>query len=123
MQPGEEVTTLNAIHLENMLALSRLGVTILPASPGFYHKPNHIHEIIDFIVARILDHLNILQDLIPRWGASHSVILRESGGSRPELLAGSSAFAEDDARKNNLLLLLYIYQVVRSYLCRTHRKR
>lgn len=56
------------IHLENMLKLARMGVTIIPASPGFYHKPTSIEDLIDFIVARILDHLKIKHDLLPRWG-------------------------------------------------------
>jgi len=59
---------LSAIHLENMLKLSRLGVTILPASPAFYHQPKNISDLIDFIVARILDHLGVDQTLVPRWG-------------------------------------------------------
>jgi len=58
----------SAIHLENMLKLSQLGVTIMPASPGFYHQPQGIDELIDFVVARLLDHLNIKHTLIPRWG-------------------------------------------------------
>ena len=58
----------SAIHLENMLTLSRLGVTIMPASPGFYHHPQNISELIDFVVARILDHLGLQHTLIPRWG-------------------------------------------------------
>ncbi len=58
----------SAIHLENMLKLSQLGVTIMPASPGFYHQPQSIEELIDFVVARILDHLDIKHTLIPRWG-------------------------------------------------------
>ncbi|MDH5179356.1 MAG: UbiX family flavin prenyltransferase [Gammaproteobacteria bacterium] len=61
-------TPFSAIHLENMLRLSRLGVTILPANPGFYHRPKTIAEIIDFIVARILDQLDIAHQLAPRWG-------------------------------------------------------
>ncbi len=59
---------LSAIHLENMLKLSRLGVTILPASPAFYHQPKNISDLVDFIVARILDHLGVDQTLVPRWG-------------------------------------------------------
>jgi len=59
---------LNAIHLEHMLKLSQLGVTIMPASPGFYHQPQSIHDLVDFVVARILDHLNLAQDFVPRWG-------------------------------------------------------
>ena len=58
----------SAIHLENMLKLSQLGVTIMPASPGFYHQPQSIEDLIDFVVARIMDHLNLEHDLIPRWG-------------------------------------------------------
>jgi flavin prenyltransferase len=55
------------IHLENMLALSRLGVIILPAAPGFYHRPQSIDDIIDFIVARILDRLDVVHKLTPVW--------------------------------------------------------
>ncbi|CAM3456965.1 flavin prenyltransferase UbiX [Parendozoicomonas haliclonae] len=56
------------IHLENMLKLSRMGVTILPASPGFYHQPREISDLVDFVVARILNQLGIEQSLMPRWG-------------------------------------------------------
>lgn len=56
------------IHLENMLKLARMGVTIMPASPGFYHRPQSIDELVDFMVARILDHLSIRHQLQPRWG-------------------------------------------------------
>ena len=59
---------LSAIHLENMLKLARLGVAIMPASPGFYHRPDSIQGLVDFVVARVLDHLNIEQGLVPRWG-------------------------------------------------------
>jgi 4-hydroxy-3-polyprenylbenzoate decarboxylase len=61
-------TPVSSIHLENMLKLSRLGVTILPASPGFYHKPTGVDDLVDFVVARILDQLHIEQTLLPRWG-------------------------------------------------------
>jgi len=60
----------SAIHLENMLKLARQGVTIMPASPGFYHQPQTIDDLVDFVVARILDHLAIDHNLIPRWGDS-----------------------------------------------------
>ncbi|WP_455202009.1 flavin prenyltransferase UbiX [Kaarinaea lacus] len=60
----------SAIHLENMLKLARLGVSILPASPGFYHQPKTIADLVDFVVARIMDHLDIEHNLIPRWGES-----------------------------------------------------
>ncbi|MCF6283450.1 MAG: UbiX family flavin prenyltransferase [Candidatus Polarisedimenticolaceae bacterium] len=57
------------IHLENMLKLARMGVTIMPACPGFYHRPQSVDELVDFMVARILDHLAIEHQLQPRWGA------------------------------------------------------
>jgi len=61
-------TPLSSIHLENMLKLSREGVVILPASPGFYHRPTSVEQLLDFVVARILDQLDIEQTLMPRWG-------------------------------------------------------
>ncbi|HEX5791761.1 MAG TPA: flavin prenyltransferase UbiX [Rheinheimera sp.] len=59
---------LSAIHLENLLKLARLGVTIMPAAPGFYHQPKQISDLVDFIVARILDHLKLPHQLLNRWG-------------------------------------------------------
>jgi 4-hydroxy-3-polyprenylbenzoate decarboxylase len=56
------------VHLENMLRLTRMGAVLMPASPGFYHRPESVDELIDFIVARILDHLSIAQQMLPRWG-------------------------------------------------------
>ena len=61
-------TPFSTIHLENMLKLSQSGVTIMPAAPGFYHQPQSIDDLIDFMVARILDHLGVKQGLVPRWG-------------------------------------------------------
>lgn len=61
---------LSAIHLENMLKLVRLNTVIMPASPGFYHQPKSIDELVDFVVARILNTLGIEQDLLPAWGTS-----------------------------------------------------
>jgi len=58
---------LSTIHLENMLGLSKMGVTLMPLAPGFYHKPTTLEEIIDFMVARILDHLDIEQTLVLPW--------------------------------------------------------
>ena len=60
-------TPLSAIHLQNMLRLTRAGAVILPASPGFYHKPATVSALVDFIVARILDHLGVDQTIVPRW--------------------------------------------------------
>lgn len=61
-------TPLSDIHLENMLKLSRMGAVILPANPGFYHNPGSVDDLVDFVVARILDQLEIEHDLLPRWG-------------------------------------------------------
>ena len=61
-------TPLSIIHLENMLKLAKAGATILPANPGFYHEPETIMDLVDFIVARILDHIGIEHELLPRWG-------------------------------------------------------
>lgn len=59
----------SAIHLENMLTLTRAGAVILPASPGFYHRPRAISDLVDFVVARVLDQIGIDQALVPRWGS------------------------------------------------------
>ena len=56
------------IHLSNMLQLTRMGAVIIPASPGFYPRPKSIEDLVDFIVARILDQCGIEQDIMPRWG-------------------------------------------------------
>ena len=61
-------TPFSSIHLENMLKLSRLGAIILPPSPGFYQGVNQVSDLVDFVVARILDQLGIDNDLSPRWG-------------------------------------------------------
>ncbi|GAV20364.1 flavin prenyltransferase [Mariprofundus micogutta] len=61
-------TPLSSIHLENMLKLSHLGTHIIPAMPGFYHKPESITEIIDFIVDRVLDHLDLSNPEAKKWG-------------------------------------------------------
>lgn len=61
-------TPFSQIHLENMLRLSQAGATIMPANPGFYHKPETLDDIIDFMVSRILDHLKISHNLQSRWG-------------------------------------------------------
>ena len=58
----------SAIHLENMLKLARLGVCILPPNPGFYFRPQSLEDIVDFVVARIMDQAGIDHDLQARWG-------------------------------------------------------
>jgi 4-hydroxy-3-polyprenylbenzoate decarboxylase len=64
-------TPFSTIHLQNMLTLSQMGVTIMPAAPGFYHQPQSINDLIDFMVGRMLDHLGIDQKIMPRWGYHH----------------------------------------------------
>jgi len=61
-------TPFSAIHLENMLRLTRAGAVILPANPGFYHHPQRVEDIVDFVVARVLDQLRVAHTLMPRWG-------------------------------------------------------
>jgi 4-hydroxy-3-polyprenylbenzoate decarboxylase len=60
---------LSAIHLENMLKLARAGAVIMPPNPGFYCQPQSVQDMVDFVVARILDQLGIENTLLPRWGA------------------------------------------------------
>jgi flavin prenyltransferase len=59
---------LSAIHLENMLRLAQAGAIVLPPAPGFYFKPRSISDLVDFVVARVLDHLGVAHALVPRWG-------------------------------------------------------
>lgn len=61
-------TPFSSIHLENLLRLSRAGALVLPANPGFYHRPSRAEDLVDYVVARILDHLGIEHGLGPRWG-------------------------------------------------------
>ena len=61
-------TPLSVIHLENMLRLARAGAVILPPNPGFYHHPQQVEDLVDFVVARILDQLQVRHALMPRWG-------------------------------------------------------
>lgn len=68
-------TPLSAVQLENMLSITRMGGIILPASPGFYHKPRQVSDMVDFVVARVLNILGIPQQLLAPWGGenhSHS---------------------------------------------------
>lgn len=62
----------SAIHLENMLRLSRAGATIMPPNPAFYQHPQSVNDIVDFVVARVLDQLGVEQSLMPRWGIDDS---------------------------------------------------
>lgn len=67
-------TPLNAIHLENMLKLARLNVTILPAMPGYYHAPETMQDLIDFVVGKVLDSLSIENTLFKKWGNQNEEI-------------------------------------------------
>ena len=66
-------TPLSAIHLENMLRVTRAGAVVLPAAPGFYHRPTKIEELVDFVAGRVLDQLDIEHQVGKRW----------AGGERP----------------------------------------
>lgn len=61
-------TPFSTLHLENMLKLSKMGATIMPAAPGFYHQPQSIDDLVNFMVARVLDHIGVNQDLVQPWG-------------------------------------------------------
>lgn len=61
-------TPYSQIHLENMLRLTQAGAVVMPASPGFYHQPQGIDDLVNFVVARILDHLDVEHSLVRRWG-------------------------------------------------------
>ncbi len=65
-------TPLSTIHLENMLRLARAGAVILPPAPGFYTRPQSVADMVDFVVARILDQLQVPNELTPRWGREHA---------------------------------------------------
>lgn len=61
-------TPLHVAHLEHLLKAAQMGAVVLPAMPGFYHHPKGIADLVDFVVARILDHLGVAHDLVPAWG-------------------------------------------------------
>ena len=61
-------TPLSAIHLENMLRVTQAGALVMPAAPGFYHRPSKIDDLVNFVVARVLDHLDVPHTLSARWG-------------------------------------------------------
>ena len=65
-------TPLSLIHLENMRRVTMAGAVVMPAAPGFYHRPRQVSDLVDFIVARALDHLGVANTLAPRWGEAGS---------------------------------------------------
>ncbi|MBK7354958.1 flavin prenyltransferase UbiX [Propionivibrio sp.] len=66
-------TPFSIIHLENMLRLARAGAIILPPNPGFYLHPQRIEDLVDFVVARILDQLSVPHELMRRWGSAENI--------------------------------------------------
>lgn len=76
-------TPLSVVHLRNMLLLAEAGAVVLPAMPGFYHRPTRIEHVVDFVVARILDKLDVAHDLVARWRT-------------PEPLPGASPWHEGE---------------------------
>lgn len=77
-------TPLSLVHLENMTRLTRAGATILPAAPGFYHRPKSIEDLVDFVVARVLDHLDVPHAIGTRWRSGE----RPAGGEHAADAAG-----------------------------------
>jgi 4-hydroxy-3-polyprenylbenzoate decarboxylase len=61
-------TPLSRVHLRNMLAVAESGATVVPASPGFYHRPTRVDELVDFVVQRVLDQVGLELEIAPRWG-------------------------------------------------------
>jgi len=72
-------TPLSLIHLENMTRLTRAGATIMPAAPGFYNRPQSIEELVDFVAARVLDHLGVEHSVGRRWRSGEVEAEREAG--------------------------------------------
>jgi 4-hydroxy-3-polyprenylbenzoate decarboxylase len=66
-------TPLSAVHLRHMLTLADMGAVVMPASPGFYHGPVRLEDLVDFMVARVLDQLDLPQDLLRPWGSGPAV--------------------------------------------------
>lgn len=67
-------TPFSTIHLRNMLTVAEAGGLVLPANPGFYHRPATVNDLVDYIVARVLDHLGVDQALMPRWGGEQGPV-------------------------------------------------
>jgi 4-hydroxy-3-polyprenylbenzoate decarboxylase len=61
-------TPLSLVHLRNLVAVTEAGAIVLPASPGFYHRPGQVGDLVDFVVQRVLDQLQLEIDIAPRWG-------------------------------------------------------
>jgi 4-hydroxy-3-polyprenylbenzoate decarboxylase len=81
-------TPLSAIHLENLLSVTRAGAIVIPASPSFYTRPSSVEQVLDSVLARVLDHLDIPHALLPRWGES-------AAGQATEGAAQDNPFAKE----------------------------
>ena len=66
-------TPLSLVHIENMAAVTRAGAVVLPATPGLYNLPRTVDDMVDFVVAKALDHLGVAHDLMARWGETDRV--------------------------------------------------
>src|SRR5208283_3096078 len=82
-------TPLGIIHLENMLRVSRAGAVVLPAAPGFYHKPATVGALVDFVVARVLDQLGIPQTIVAPWSAVREAAGETGGGEKRHPVRGN----------------------------------
>lgn len=60
-------TPLSLVHLRNLTALTEAGATVIPAAPGFYHRPKRVDDLVDFVVQRVVDHMGVEASLVPRW--------------------------------------------------------
>ena len=60
-------TPFSLVHLRNMTAVTEAGATVIPAAPGFYHRPQKVGDLVDFIVQRVLDHMGVEVEVAPRW--------------------------------------------------------
>ena len=86
-------TPLSLVHLENMVRLTRAGAVVMPAAPGFYHRPRSIDDLVDFVVARVLDHLGIEHGIGRRWRSGEEQGKGDEGqgtGDRGQGTAGNS---------------------------------
>jgi flavin prenyltransferase len=70
---------LSLIHLRNLVAVAEAGATVLPAAPGFYHRPARVEDLVDFVVQRMLDHIGVDVELAPRWAGQREAVRRRPG--------------------------------------------
>jgi 4-hydroxy-3-polyprenylbenzoate decarboxylase len=73
---------LSLIHLRNLVAVAEAGATVIPAAPGFYHRPKRVEDLVDFVVQRVLDHIGVDAELGPRWSGKAGASPRRPAASR-----------------------------------------